>query len=515
MKNKPLQWAFVLVLSLAGCQAAPSELTLPPAATPVPLPTVTPFVFPATWTPAPTAVPLPVLNPKVEITYFDLGQADNTLLYDLILFTSSTMRPFNDLEIGLSLGRDEETIRYPQLWAIAPDGQRAGRLSHGASGSALYIPADSSDSPITIGYGASLNNDHLKTARLPGECYGEFSEAESNLGEFLPCSGFEFSPDGKYLALYFGPELCIRGIIVSDTETGEKIYRSRVGGGIEFMFLGQDTVLISEGHCEGASLSVLDLSSKLVRNLGGEIAKFWNARRTAFAAYDAPYGGFDMGGTVWGYNVQADFVFLPQPENDQLDDHPLWTPDGSHLLYHHRPLTRSETSYTFSEARQILIVDATTGEQQILAGDAQYDFDLCEGPYSTCDKWFGDWVQVRRFAFQPQTVEISFNMFNDPIVTCREYGTGCPDPAELFALNWRTGELIPWKQASLPTATPMPAPTAIPVPGPDMSRTPVYAEPSGVYAFYVGLDGHSLWMVPANGEPQLWVVEGENFIYIP
>lgn len=506
-------WVTALAVWMVGCHAVEPGLTSTPADTATPVPTSTPLVFPAIWTPEPTAVPLPVLDPKVEITYFDLGRADNTLLQDLIIFTSSTERPFNALKIGLAFGKDEDSIRYLQMWAIAPDGQRAGRLSHGNSGSAIYVPTDPAGNPITIGYGISLNNDHLRTARLPGECYGEFSDAERQLGEFLPCSDFAFSPTGRHLALYFGPELCTRGIIVSDTETGEKLYRSRIGAGHDFEFLGTDKVLIYEGHCEGGSVRVLDLPSKALKDLGGQGAEFWNAQRTAFGTDYAPYDG--MGGTVWGYNVETDFVFLPQLEFNQVDDHILWVPDGSHLLYQHRPLLRSETSYTFAGARQIIIVDAMSGEQQILMGDPNYDFDLCEGPNSRCDKWFGDWVQVRRFPFQPQSVEFSYDMFSNPIATCRLYGTGCLDPAELFALNWRTGELIPWDQAPLPTVTPTPAPTATPIPGPDLTGAPVYAEPSGAYAFYVGNDGHSLWMVPANGEPQLWVVEGENFIYIP
>ncbi len=98
---------------------------------------------------------------------------------------------------------------------------------------------------------------------------------------------------------------------------------------------------------------------------------------------------------------------------------------------------------------------------------------------------------------------------------CLAYGLDCAASAELFALNYRTGELVPWDQFTLPTPAPTATPSPTPLPGPDLTRQPVYTHPSGRYAFYVGLDGHSLWLEPQEGDPVLWVNDGTNFVYIP
>jgi hypothetical protein len=122
---------------------------------------------------------------------------------------------------------------------------------------------------------------------------------------------------------------------------------------------------------------------------------------------------------------------------------------------------------------------------------------------------------------------------------------------ELFALNWRTGTLVPWDQmvqkglvpGMEPTEEPGPDRTDIPVynfpygslypgpdentfwldgpgsgyilTGPDLEAAPIYSHPDGLYAYFVGIDGKTLWMVPAEGEPILWVLQGENYFYLP
>jgi len=102
-------------------------------------------------------------------------------------------------------------------------------------------------------------------------------------------------------------------------------------------------------------------------------------------------------------------------------------------------------------ASSIIRVSATTGERKVLVSDPRYDYHFCAA-YSWCDNWYGDWIQVRRFPFEQQTLALF-----DPATDCLGYGEDCDEPPELFALNWRTGELIPWGEISLSAFTPIPA----------------------------------------------------------
>lgn len=300
----------------------------------------------------------------------------------------------------------------------------------------------------------------ITPVRLPNECYEILPEDEQAWGgelEFQPCSNFEFSPDEHYLGFFFGPTLCGRGIIILNTQTAEVIYRSGVGNGLGFEFLTNGKVLISTGHCEGGQMSLLDPTTREISKLGGlgigAENNVWNATRTAIAVSTTPYQG--VAGAIWGYNVERDFLFLPELGNWQLDDHLMWTPDGSHILYQHRAVsyTFASNTYIFPQARQIIRVNASTGEKQVLVSDPQYDYHFCAGAYSRCDHWYGDWIQVRRFPFEPQDIVYTDDFYYIPEATCLLYGIDCNEPPELFALNWRTEELLPWDEVQLPTPT--------------------------------------------------------------
>jgi hypothetical protein len=165
---------------------------------------------------------------------------------------------------------------------------------------------------------------------------------------------------------------------------------------------------------------------------------------------------------IWGYNVSADFLFLPQPDATdwQLDDLPVWTPDGTHLLFQHRLLNYSldNESYTFPTSRQIVRVNSASGERTVLLSDPRYDFDFCEGHETTCSPWHGDWIQVRRLPFGPREIVFDFDFFTLPEATCLVEGHQCSDMPTLFALNWGTGDLVPWDDAVLPTPFPTQTP---------------------------------------------------------
>lgn len=75
---------------------------------------------------------------------------------------------------------------------------------------------------------------------------------------------------------------------------------------------------------------------------------------------------------------------------------------------------------------------------------------------------------MRRLPYQP----LELRWADDERAWCFLHGEDCPEAAEFFALDWSTG-------------------------------------------MYVGEGGSSLWLVPKQGEPVLWVKEGWNFVYVP
>ncbi len=292
----------------------------------------------------------------------------------------------------------------------------------------------------------------ITSVSLPVECYGVSSKGGPSWREM--CSDFEFSSDGRFLGFFFGPDICGRGIIILDTETAEIVYQTQgVGGGLGFEFLTNGKILISTGHCEGGQIGLLDPVTGEFRRLGGLGRGGWNAARTAIAVETGTYQGVER--AIWGYNIEQDFLFLPQPEDwQQVDDHLLWSPDGTHILYLHRPISYTSRACTFSGPSQIIRVDIATGEKQVWAGDPQYGYYFCKGAYNWCDQWYEDWIQVRRFPFEVQSIKFTDDFFHRSDTTCLLYGMNCVDTPELFALNWRTGDLITWDEALSITLTP-------------------------------------------------------------
>jgi hypothetical protein len=278
---------------------------------------------------------------------------------------------------------------------------------------------------------------------------------------FKACSEFTASTDGRFLAYEFGPESCGRLLIVLDLQSGETVFESEAFGVHWFEYLENGKILVASGHCEGGGVSLYDPRTDTWQSLGSEGIKLWNPQHTALAVYAPIYMGFE--GWVWGYNASRDFLFLPQPDEHRLENHMLWTPDGTHLFYQRREMVRDDTTWvdSFPTGREIIRVNASTGEVRTLASDPEYDYHLCEGVRSDCDHWHGDWIQVRRYDYSPQQFE--FTGSDTPIIKCVLDGMQCEGEPVLFALNWRTGEMIPWDASILPT----PMPTLTPTPGGD------------------------------------------------
>ncbi len=517
--KKRLLVVLTVSLLLLGCQTAapdtPAATPLPPspAATRTPIPTWTPTSTAIPATPLPTRTATATPRPTATITPIPVCAAvwqrpfpKAEPLRAVILFTSAVHAPFAPASVRQGSGD-------MQLWAVAADGRRSERLS--AGGNILYVRpttgAATVDLLVTQPY--SMETDFVRQHALGPECV----ETE------FPCDKYEFSPGGAWVAYFWGKDICGRGIAALNVRTDETLILIEKGGH-SFTFLSDETMLIGAGHCEGGNLMTVDLPTGEKNTLGEAGVMQWNTTRTAFAVNAHPYMGW--GSDVWGYNVAQARHFIASSEEPELTTEELqtvWTPNGDYLLYQQRTIsytTPTKAEFTLDPQR-IIIAEAATGEQRTLLADPAYDYHLCTA-YGVCP-WEGDYIEVRRIPFHAGIFERETN-FNDYATNCTLYGFRCPDPVERFALNWRTGELLPWDERPAtaevpptPTAVLTRTPTATPSPpaAPDLARPAFYTAPDDSYTLHLGQDGLSLWCVPAGGEPVLWVNNGAYFTYIP
>jgi hypothetical protein len=515
-RHRHLLGILAVLFMLMGCQSTspttPAKTTAPTliVETRTPVPTWTPTAtampatpFPtraATATPKPTVVatPIPVCAPIWQRPF-----SKTEPLHDLILFTSTAHAPFAPEEV-------RQRITPTHLWAIAADGREGERLSiredmlliHPAAETGITI-----DLLVTQPY--SMETDFVRQHTLLPECV--------EAGEF-PCAQYQFSPNETRVAYFWGEEVCGRGIAALNLRTDETRVITETGGH-SFTFLTDETMLVGSGHCEGGELALVDLRTGEQNTLGEEGSIQWNARRTVFAINVQPYLGW--GSYVWGYNVaQGQYILSPTTERSTEARQPQWTPTDDHLLYQQRAIsytTPAKAALTLGP-QQIVIVDAATGERRVLLSDPGYDYHLCTA-YEVCP-WEGDLIEVRRIPYRQSVFDLEPD-FNKATVNCAVYGFRCADPVERFALNWRTGELIPWDArpaaVEVPTVTPTTTPAAVasqPT-APDLTRPAFYTASDETYTLYLGEDAQSLWCIPAGGEPVLWVNNGAYFTYIP
>ena len=554
MRFVPLQlkrWLFLsLVALLPACQAAQQPILIQTESLSS---TASAPATASQSTSATESIPeraeesLPSLEP-VKILTSDFKDED---FQDLIIFSSRMYGSGFFANFPLDIRWAEGTEVH--LFAFSPDGKRAGTLTPPEFASNGYLPSDSSGKPLLVEYGVEFNHPDVIGIELPPECYHPLAEG----AEFLACGRFQFSRDGEYLGFFHGPSECLRAIIIQNTQTGIQAYHSMRPNGHYFILPGNGKAIIATGHCQGGGVDYYDLDSRgsIVKSLGIEGQQTWNQDQSAFAVETSPYSGIEQ--TVWGFNLETEQMFLDVPEEAQIDDRPTWTPDKRYLLYQHRTFTRAPDGSTptgFDTARQIILVDAQTGEQEVLLSDPAYDFHL--GSCYYCAEWHGDWIQIRRVAFSPQTITGGDEIFRSREYQCLISAESCEATVEFFALNWKTGELRPLsdlvENELIPdpsvTETPLaPAPGQQPlfeVPGqyklypgpseniflvdwrwggeagskflsgPDLNTDPIYEHPLGLYAYFVGIDGKSLWMVPREGLPLPWVFDGNNYFYV-
>jgi len=426
-----------------------------------------------------------------------------------MIFNSRARSPFTGLLAGKAYKTGDDAEDAVQLFAVSPDGSRAGLLGGIEDSFLALYPSRFYTAIIAIQYANRLESTQFPLSRLPAECYSPVQNTP------MPCSGFKLSPDGSTIGYQYGSDQNQPDLRILKVATGDAIYTTQRGGNHWYIFTPDNRVLMAFGNDEGGSISLFDPKTQKIKDLGPEGAQetvVWNGLDRAFAllVHD-PQG---LNSHIWGYNLYTDQLFL--------SDYGViaaftWTPDGSNVLYEKSHLMyESQPDLTTTYSVVQLMLAPIVGKPYQFLGHKNYDFHLCYGSNEPCE-WFGNWYPIRRIRSGQREVA------NEASDGCLSLGINCPNPVERYLINWRSGNLVPsdyvlpQPPTATPTLTPTPAPTTppTPLPGPDLSRKPVYAHPSGAYAFYTGLDGTSLWLVPQAGEAELWVVDGENFIYVP
>jgi Tol biopolymer transport system component len=469
-----------------------------PTVLPSPTPTITPI--PPTPTATSAAVAACELNPQTTLS------AANPL-QNTILFVSNSNEPLTTMGTLASLPHVGSRSYAPQLWAVSLDGKQANRLTAEAHGIGWHIP-ETNSLPVWLMSNTDLivDNERIWQILLPSQC-DEVLEDYRN--QHYACGDFKISSDGKWATFNVGDYISGYGSQpgLINLETGE-MQLNTLGTGV-IRFLPNDERLVGNSWGEGGEVWWANSLTGEALRLGGAGRLVWNEGEAAVAGAATDFHG--VTGTVWGFNVETDHLFLPEPQIRGVDHQPIWTPDEAHLLYRHHDITNTDSYTRTYGPGQIHLVDALSGEKQILAADPEYHFQLCGAGDEVGCRWAEDWIKVRRYPYQPDP--FYFEDHQDSGYSCTWYGRNCPGPAENLALNWRTGEIVPWQEVE--HLLPPPVATAVPPTGPNLTATPVYANPEIGYALYPGQDGRSLWCVPEGGSPQKWVDDAELFVYVP
>ena len=219
------------------------------------------------------------------------------------------------------------------IYGFSPDGVRAGALTPAEpeSSAAIYLPSPQSDKPMLVEFGVNFDHPAVKNIELPPECYPQADSIEY----FFHCTHFQYSPDGRYLGFHYGAASCGHNIMILNTQTGEIVYQlsDDIRSGHGFKLLKNGKALIASGHCEGGYLSLVNLNNGTERELGDSGYLAFNADQNAFFVEVTPYQGIQN--SIYGFNLNTNQYFMRVPEELQIDDHPIWTPDSRYMLYQH------------------------------------------------------------------------------------------------------------------------------------------------------------------------------------
>ncbi len=453
-------------------------------------------------TDAPAKRPINIPGAELAPAFHELSAADFAPGADgiegLILFSSSAEQPFTNLDVAAQ-GVPEAG---GQLWAITPDGAQAGRISPDDFGGALLPPTRTGIPTRLLQYGFSLDHPALELQNAPEACEGA-SPA---------CGGFQFSPDGRYLAYMDGPEDCGRTLNVIERAGGSLV--SSFPNTRWATFTQESTLLLAHGTCDSPRVKAAMYfpHTDKYSGTGFDGQAYWNADRSAVLIQTSGLPGYRP--ALWGFHIQTGKIILWMDNPQFMENAPTWATQDEFLFGHRKVRFDQSTQELVLEGPlQILSMNARTRAQRQLAYDGVYNYYLCVVDGVPCQEWYGDWVQVKRTPFHLETVKYDADagdFVDQPATRCALYGVDCAEPAELMALNWVTGEMLPWDEAGLPEVPDSPAES-----GPDFNAAPVYEDPDGSFTFFPGLDGRSLWRVPTNGEPEQWVQDGQGFVYLP
>ncbi len=421
--------------------------------------------------------------------------------HGLILFTSTAEQPFQNVQ-GTTIS-NPNAERY--LWAISTDGVRAGRVSPEGMGTALFVPEASSKKSKVLANGFQSPGEQIEPVQMPEEC-GEAGGAS--------CSGFQFSYNGNMLAYFKGPDSCGRVLTLYDI-TAQK--QASTWQNVHWAYFFENGSLIfALGDCESQTAYLYYPNTGKQAGVAKVGKAFWNPTHTAviFQVQGEP----EMQSGLWGFHLETSKVFMWPSKEMVIEDTPIWLADGDHFVFQHQPFKydKSTKDAILNGPRQIVLMNARTRSQSLLAFDARSNYHLCGAADLAdsnavglpCEQTYDTWLHVLRQPYQ--SVRFPAAERTTPAVRCALYGLDCEDAPEILALDWQTGKQYPWEEARVPEATATPGAHR-----PDLDKEPFYQDPEGEFAFYLGQSGKTLWYVPRDREPTLWVQDGENFLYLP
>lgn len=504
-------FSFIAILLLSACAMPqlPFKTALVPQGTPAgaPAPTMTAPAVLDDGTGQPAAD-----NPTQpgEVSAFTPGGPPDSLS-DVILFTSQANSPF------AGNPTDDANLPYPEryLWAISSDGKRAGRLSPDGFGSAIFLPQRSGQKVRAVANGINLPGEIIDVVNPPdacGQAAGQPFDAANP-----PCGDFQFTLDGRALAFLSGLDSCGRTLTLIDLDT------SKVKGTWQnvhwYQVLKNGSMVVSLGDCDKQVAYMVIPKTGSQSGIYRVGQAYWNPSHTAVVFQASGKDPFQS--VLWGFNIETSSIFLWPAQGQTSEDTPVWLADGKHFVFQHRAYRYDETGkiVTLVGPRQVILMDAFTRAQKLLGYDGQNNYHLCPadvtgasaaGPTEPCAQTYGNFIQVSRAPFLPAYFPLA--AFADkPEARCALDGTGCKETPELLAIQWKTGSTTAWEEAAVPTAlteigTPQP---------PEQGDEPLFSDAGGKVSFYLGKDGRSLWRATGDQAPQLWINDGEGFVYLP
>lgn len=413
-------------------------------------------------------------------------------LSDLILFASSAPNPFTNLDVG------EAAAGEIHLYAISPDGQRAGRISLEGTGADIYTSSNPNEKVKVIQNGFGFSHERVEAAVLPADC------DPATGGD---CREIQLSPTGHAVAYFTGEDTCTRTLTLYDLDNQSMINSWPNTHWMTFMKDG--SLMLALGDCEAPHAYFYSPSTGKQAGVEKLGQAFWNPDHTAVIFQVPGKNPLEMG--LWGFNTQTNKVFMWLPKESVIQDSPVWLADGKHFVFQHRVIkyVKETNEVILGGPRQIVLMDASTRAQSLLSFDSGYDNHLCQSAGEPCDQPYGDYLQTYRTPFQPLKFAVD-GFESNPEARCAVYGLDCTPPADVLAVDWQKRKQSAWDEANISGPAEI-----IEAEQPALEADPIYQAEDGSFALYIGRDNQSLWYVPRDREATLWVKDARGFVYLP